>query len=48
MNVFAPGELSRLGTVQHAELFSGSTQVGEALAPICVAIWLIRPSCHLM
>jgi hypothetical protein len=31
MNVFAPDELFRLGSFQHAELFSGSSQAWEAL-----------------
>jgi hypothetical protein len=32
MNVFAPDELFRLDSFQHAELFSGSSQAAEALA----------------
>lgn len=32
MNVFAPDTLFRLGSFQHAELFSGSSQAWEALA----------------
>jgi hypothetical protein len=30
MNVFAPDALFRLGSFQHAELFSGSSQAREA------------------